>query len=159
MPIYYHNRFYQPLIIQIDLVENLEFEENEIFDSNVINSESIYDEKLSKYNFCIKGKILKRNYLYLLTRFTTELLKNYPKDIISKNFVGLPIDFNLISKNKKIRFLIPENGIKTFDILDGEYHDLFILKKKKCKVQFIPYLIFNNNNIYIINKLVNVMYF
>ena len=144
---------YQPFYIYSPIMNHLEFIEHDIFNSNIYKGgKNIFNETISNLSISVLGYIDGYNYW---KKLLYKILRLISKD---SKYKSIKDDYKI--SNKYIRFLISDvDNIKTYDINDGTIENGFKIKNKKCIVLFKPFIVYNNENMYLINEINSLLYF
>jgi len=151
LPLYSFDNIDQPLILQTK-VSNFRISPHPhliYLNNNYITD---HGENVYKYNICIKAKTKEKIWKFLLTKLINKLPINI-SDATS-------IDYDLKLSLREIRLLITDtDNIKTFDIINGNIYEEFVIKKYASIINFMPYFMKIDNTVILINKLFSLMYY
>ena len=145
-------KIYQPFYLYSPIINSIEFIEHELFNSNLYKGGSnMFLEHISHLSFCILGEIGSKHYWNKLLHKISCLIS---KDSRSKS-----IENDIKISSRYIRFLVSDvDEIKTYDIQEGLIENGFKVKNKRCYILFKPFIIYNNENIYLVNQINSLLY-
>ena len=151
LPLYLFDNIKQPLILQMK-VDKLKISPH----SNIIflsdNYITEYNENIYKYTTCIKMFSKEKIWHFLLKK----LINKLPNTMLNTT----SIDYDLNLSLRIIRLLINDaDNIKTYDIINGNIYEQFVIKKYAAIINFMPYFMKIANSIILINKLFSLMYY
>jgi len=155
LPLYYVNNIKQPLILQTN-VNKLKISPH----PNIIllsdNYTTEYNENVYKYTTCIKMFSKEHIWHFLLNKLIKKLINNLQISVLDTTSIDYDIKISL----RIIRLLINDkNNIKTYDIINGNIYEEFVIKSYSALINFMPYFMRINNSIILINKLFSLMYY
>jgi hypothetical protein len=144
------DNLYQPLFLKYEL-SKLEILPHP-FKSSIFSfiSDRNICNNLNGIDLILGGLTINNNWNELLSIFVRKFKHNNLRNI----------QFDLIISSAQIPLIVSnEDKIITYDLNDITYSGDFILKEnRKCTVMFSPYLINYNNELYVYNRLLQVMY-
>ncbi len=151
LPLYSFNGINQSLILQLKASKLKISTHSKLIYLND-NYKTEYGENVYKYNICIKADSKDKIWPFLLIKLLKKLKYNMA-DITS-------VDYDLKLSLKKIRLLLNDkDNIKTYDIVNGNIHEKFVIKPYSALINFMPYFMKIDNSIILINKLFSLMYY
>lgn len=147
IPLFKKNNMIQSCLIKSSILDRLEIIDHKIFTTNLYKKKkTIYDEEINEIKLCLRSKCINPLALEIYYKMINKVL-------LKNNLNYLNIDKNYI-----YFFIDNQSNITTYDKIIGTMEKFFFYKINQCKILFSPYIIYDNNNTFLINKIYSIIY-